>query len=402
VPKSGITRKPPEPERSACRIDQGGLSIAVLVPDVMKCPGAYARFMGQVVDQVARETSVAVNAIVHDGDIAVLRSFCTTMARTLRAAGLPASQVELSVDVASVAPDVAVDVRRQALGAGPVNLLVDGASFTRHALALWRLRGEPGVRVAVWPWVRSACTLLGAETAGDVLPVTGLQVPAASAWVMATLSLADPVYGGSPAEACGLSRALRDALDERLAGADALHDAARWPTAALRQDAWLNRRVAIRVDGIGDHVRGRGLDPGRHETLALLDALLADIRRHLVAASAAAVSRTETLPAITAASPRIDAGRCGEWQRHWLRAVRRAALRHRNLLALSPWSLFPSGVDDPAYANLLPLLHHADACYFAGAPALASWNVKDFSYFHARLGALLRRARSDSVVAEGP
>lgn len=396
MPESGITQKPLGKQRSACRAVEGGLSMRVLVPDVMNCPSACERVTGQLVDQVARETSVAVHATVHDGDAAGLHAFCTMLARALHVAGLPASSVELGVDAASMSPELVVGIRRRTLGPGVVNLLADGASFARRSLSLWRLRSVPGVRVAAWPSVRSACVLLGAESAGDVLPVSGLQVPAASAWATVTLPLAEYAEPG----ACGMTPALREALDGCLASADALHDTARWPSAALRQDAWLNRRVAVVVDGIGDYVQTLGLDPSEHATLAMLDALIADLRQHLVAASAAAVSRTEILPAITAASPRTDSDATGEWQRRWLHAVRRAALRHRNLVALSPWSLFPTGNADLAYANLLPVLRHADACGFAGAHALDRWNVKDFSYFYGRIDALLRRIRADSVVAE--
>ncbi len=394
VPESGITRKPLAGQRPACGAVPGGLSVRVLVPDVMNCPTACERTTGQIVDQVARETSVAVRVTLRDGNAAGLQAFCTVLAHALHAAGLPTSSVELSVDVAALAPEIAFGIRRRTLGPGVVNFLGDGEAIARRSLSLWRLRGVPGMRVAAWPSVNSACALLDAEAAHDVLPVSGLQVPAASAWAVVRLPL------DGCADASGMTPALREALDAALASADALHDSSRWPTAALRQDAWLNRRVAIVVEGIGDYVLAIGRDPAAHATLALLDGLLADVRQHLVTASAAAVVRTETLPAITTTSPRAGGRHAGEWQRLWLNAVRRAALRHRNLLALSPWSLFPAGDANMSYTNLLPLLRHADACCFAGAPALLRWNVKDFSYFHGRISALLKRVRADSVVAE--
>ena len=227
-----------------------------------------------------------------------------------------------------------------------------------------------------------------------MLPQSGLQVPAQSAWVTGELSLER--YATQTREVD--IDALDADLDRLLAAADELHDSAAWPTPAMRQDAWLNRRVAIRLDGIGDLAAALGLDPARHETLRRLDRLLARCREVLVGHSRRLATLNETLPAITAASPSRDRGTA--WESRWLEAVRSSATRHRNLLSLSPDALFPGGAPDHRYTNLLPLLARADACATGKALPLHGWNLNKFASFHVHLGAILTGLNTGYVVAE--
>ncbi len=109
------------------------------------------------------------------------------------------------------------------------------------------------------------------------------------------------------------------------------------------------------------------------------------------------------LPAIDLSNPahRLGAGaEKDRWEQRWLRAVDRSALRHRNLLILSPWALFPSAHADLRYRNLAPLLRLADACTFRQKPPLLHWNINDFKHFHQGVWALMCQLETNALVAE--
>ncbi len=374
---------------------KGGVAIAISVPDVINCALARSRCVDQLADLLNQGISVAVRPSgLTAGETGELRDFCGLLGAGIRNAGSAGAALELTIDAAEVAPNAALHLARQVLRTRVVNILADAAAFTRWQSWLWRTRLDPYRRIGFWPLVQSACPLLTTEAAGDVLPSCGLQVPVQTAWILATLSL-DRYATASGGVDVGMLEAHLQAV---LLAAERAHETARWPTPAMQQDAWLNRRVAIRLDGIGELVAALGLEPCSHRTLDRLDRLLAHCRAVLIERSRELAAASETLPAITACSPsRIDGI---EWEQRWLQAVRQSATRHRNLIAISPYALFPGAAPDFRYANLLPLLAHADACAIDGTPALHHWNIDKFIAFHTRLGAILARLCTGYVVAE--
>jgi hypothetical protein len=86
------------------------------------------------------------------------------------------------------------------------------------------------------------------------------------------------------------------------------------------------------------------------------------------------------------------------WSRRWQQEVTATAVRHRNLLVISPWSIFPADVADLRYANLLPLLRYADTCSIGPPPELTAWNLRDFKSFHQQAAAVLhQRGRTQQI-----
>jgi hypothetical protein len=77
----------------------------------------------------------------------------------------------------------------------------------------------------------------------------------------------------------------------------------------------------------------------------------------------------------------------------WRRAVMENGLRHRNLLTISPWDVFPRGAPaDFRYMNLLPLIHKAHAVSMHRDADISCWDARDFKAFHERVSAILRSA----------
>jgi hypothetical protein len=90
-----------------------------------------------------------------------------------------------------------------------------------------------------------------------------------------------------------------------------------------------------------------------------------------------------------------------DWQKRWRKALDFAAIRHRNLLAMSPWSVFPTGEPaDSRYSDLLPLLEFADACAFPAPPCLRGWNTNEYKHFHRHAWAVLERRDARQLFAE--
>ncbi|HNP37603.1 MAG TPA: hypothetical protein PKK10_17280, partial [Woeseiaceae bacterium] len=274
------------------------------VCSVLRSGTATARFTGQLVDLIARQVPVALR-LSELGRAPVAAAnyerFCRILAREISAAGLSPANVELTLDAKLLQPEYAWDRRQCHLGRGPVNFLLDEGALAdaSQMLQLWRLRVEDCIRVAFWPLAASACPLLSAERARHVLPGTGLQAPAQSAWILASFDVSRHLGQDGEVDYDMMQYELSRLLDS----ADALHDATRWPTPAMRQDAWFNRRVAVRVRGLADFMQRLGYDPGCHRTLAHLHRLLGDVRKILLRRSQTLARRSETLPAIAASSP---------------------------------------------------------------------------------------------------
>ena len=383
--------------------DAGGIALAIDATRILASEPLFARLAGQVSDLLGRQLPVSLRLSGRRGDVSTanFESICRRLADALDLPGPHTALLEITIQAGSPDPDIAWRIRRDQLGAGPLNILCDDHAVLAHAFwqSLWHLRGEPLVSTAFWPLVTSPCALLSPELAQNIVPALGLQAPTESAWTSALLLLTD--FTGATGDLDG--NALESALVDLVASLEALHDVVSWPTAAMRQDAWLNRRLAIQLDGLGDYVAKRGLDPRDHETLQELREVLRHVRRVLRCQSQRLVTDNGMLPAIDLCNPahRLGPGPAKDrWEQRWLRAVERSAVRNRNMLILSPWSLFPSENADLRYRDLAPLLRLADACSFRRKQQLLHWNINDFKHFHQGVWALMRQLEANALVAE--
>jgi hypothetical protein len=329
---------------------------------------------------------------------------------TAVAAFAPASD-NISSGTVSPAPGIR-KLRRQLQLAG-VELLVGEDAVSRTYLLvddrpksdaywtqLWKLRDVSRLHTAFAGLVVPQCPLLSAETATAVLPSLGLQIPKGSAWVIMRVELTRFLRTGGLLDEPALQRSLETCVDV----GEELHDITRWPTPDLQHDAWLNRRLAITITGLGDLLQRRNMDPGDHDSLRFLNQLLVRIREMLLSRSRALAQRSEQLPAIALSDPSHSLPSGGvreDWRRCWRQAVQASLVRHRNLLVLSPWALFPTGTAaDFRYAELLPLLRHADACAVNKTVSIAHWNPKEFKCFHQRARAVLQQRSATSLIAK--
>ena len=266
--------------------------------------------------------------------------------------------------------------------------------------ALWELRAERGVNTAFAERIMPQCPLLSVERGRAIVSPIGLQAPADSAWVCMGIELARFLRHDGAIDEPALKRCLETCIDV----GEALHDTLAWPTADMQHDAWLNRRLAIVLSGFGDLLRIKGMAPADHESLRYLNQLLLWVRMNAQSRSRAIAMHAEPLPAISLSDPSHGLPRGSireDWRRRWREAVRATLVRHRNLLVISPWSLFPGEARaDYEYAELLPLLRHSDACAFKRHVSIDHWNFNQFKYFHQRARAVLKQRVATSQIAE--
>ena len=261
---------------------------------------------------------------------------------------------------------------------------------------LWELRRVVPVTATLPVVVSSACALLPEEPATTVSAPGLLPVPADSAWVHGDLDLAAFARADGELDLGALEQALHACVSSGEAG----HDRATWGSDRLASDSRLNRRLAIRVRGWGDVLRRRGADPGALQTLREVEQLADWINSMLRDASRQLAREHGHCPSLDATSARVlDFG--SEMQARWRRAIGASALRHRNLLTLSPWDLFPSGEPaDLRYADLLPLLTRANSVCFRRNVDIDHWNINEFRGFHERLAAILRCKNDAQPIAK--
>ncbi|MDJ0938443.1 MAG: hypothetical protein QNJ00_01635 [Woeseiaceae bacterium] len=367
-----------------------GASIRVGVADCLASEPAMAR----VLAGLAGVLSTGAPASLRIADFcpasppsAQFAALCKTLDGALGRAGRRGRMLTVVVEAGTIDLQAAWQVRCRHLASSDLYAVLPERPPLDVFRQLWTLRHETRFGAASWPVVQSPCALLDAETASDVLPEAALQATAGSAWLHTMI------------DASELTAArLVEALDT----AEAVFEAVAWPTAAMRHDAWLNRRVAVEICGIGDWLIDNSIDPEGHAALVRVDDLLGSAARTLQDHSKS-LARSKQLPAIEALDPCRQL-RPGElkrtWQRHWRAAVAASALAHRNLLVTSPWSLFAGDHADTRVFNLLPTLSNVDACTFRRRVSVARWNVNDFRGFHGRLRAVLQRSALPSLVAE--
>lgn len=267
---------------------------------------------------------------------------------------------------------------------------------------LWRGReSEKQVLPVYGGFVRSTCPLLADEVAVTTLPGSGLQVPAHSAWLPVHFDLSALADRNGVLDGPVLRQAVTDALQT----ADQMIDQSQWPGRRRQADARLNRRIGLIVTGIGDLVIRRGEDPGALSCLRSMHQLIDELRCELHAVTARLARQCGEVPSLSRACPPgnwFQGSHHRAWQARFEKACLDAAVRHRNLLALSPYSVLPTaGRPAPRFMDLLPLLRLADAWAFAGSPQLSGWNVTQFKYFHMRARAIIQASQGASRVAAG-
>lgn len=397
--------------------EASGLALTVGVETVLASESAAARLWGQLVEAVLCRSPVSLRIAGLDAGRygpRLFEAFCERLAVAFQLAGASPAGIAISVPTPIVDPELAWRVRRSVLGEGELNLICDiGYIAARRTRAdpgndlfwqkLWRLRNSRSVATAFWPLVSSRCALFSAETATDVLPGRRLQAPPNSAWLSADVELLSYVDSTGRFDGAALEHDLNEVIDS----GENLHDLHVWPTPAMQQDAWLHRRLAICLSGVGDLARQLRLDPDCHTSLRFLHQLLQRIRDIVQRRSRQLAQSNESLPGIVGTNPcrHFPAGIARTaWERRWLQAIERSAVRHRNLLVMSPWALFPTAdtnaVADLRYMNFLPLLRHADACWFHRELSLDSWGLNEFKCFHQRAVAVMRSIQADRCVAE--
>jgi hypothetical protein len=349
-----------------------------------------------------------------DGGIRVLEDFCSCLRNSLGADKTRMSKIGLSLRSHQIPLQAYFLISRTLLGCGPRYVILDSLQMQRHKndrvqeetdrnwSFLWRQRkSEASLIPAYGAGVRTGCPLLGDEAAEAILPLHGMQVPAGSAWLPISLQLARFADGNGQIN----WRLLQTALEGCIDLGDQLLDVLSWPTDCQRSDAWLNRRLGIVISGIGELVRRRGVDPAGLKCLQWLDEIILRLRRTLWDRSRLIAGQAGLLPALARSDPSEDL--CDDshrqnWQRRWRQALANSAVRHRNLLVMSPYSVLPEGCDvEAGFTDLLPVLAYADAYAFAGQPTLSGWNIRAFKNFHSRAWAIMQRRNARSLIAAG-
>jgi hypothetical protein len=226
-------------------------------------------------------------------------------------------------------------------------------------------------------------------------------VPASSAWLPLEIFLPDFSDG------CGHLHipTLRDALHACLDIGEAFSPLLHWVCARQRRDRQINNRIALLLTGIGDLVCERQLDPGEIRSLRWVERIVTAIQNEVWEYSSALAQGNETLPSLSQGDP-SNAWRSIEhkleWSLRWQQALEEQAVRNRNLLVLSPYSVLPRNASiSSGFTDLLPVLAHADAVSFSDAPDLTAWSLGEFSRFHRRAWTVIKRECRRTRIAAG-
>lgn len=245
----------------------------------------------------------------------------------------------------------------------------DGPAWPGDPLHLWQglttlAWREPGVSLVLGQTTRPACALAWAERSDTVLPLSRFEVRADTAWL--TLALGIDLFDASSARSGW--RELRRLLRAALRLADNLVDQLTWASCELAQDALVNRRLAVHVTGIGDLVDRCGMEPQTLGALNLAVRSVALLRRLMLRESNALARERGPFPGLELRELSHTLTRnFGEERAR--RLLRQAGLRHRHLLVLSPFSMFPRQAPHhalAAYLHLLPVIRTADTIAMYG------------------------------------
>jgi hypothetical protein len=343
----------------------------------------------------------------------MLEAFCSTLRDALPAHSLDRGLVATSIR-SHVVPLQAYLVITSILGKGPRYVVLDSLQMQHHAdarvqatteanwLELWHRRQSECAAQAVYAEsVRSHCSLLADEKTASILPALAMPVPTESAWLPVELYLPDFADSRGHLNMPAVRSALRACLEANDSIAPQLH----WTSELQRLDSRTNNRVALLLTGIGDMVAGRGMRASEIHSLRWADSIVRAVQGDLLNTSREMARNSDTLPSLLQSDPSNiwrNFEQQHNWSSRWHQTLQAEAVRHRNLLVLSPYSVLPRGSKcSPDYADLLPVLEHADAISFRHAPTFANWNVNEFSRFHRRAWAVIMRGGPRRHIAAG-
>ncbi len=261
---------------------------------------------------------------------------------------------------------------------------------------LWELRDLVPISAVLPAVVASPCPLLPSEKADATHVATLTQVPTGTAWAAVEIDLLRHARPDGSLRQRSLEASLRAAVEE----GERRHAETRWGDEAQREDSRINRRLSVFVRGWGDLVRARRIDPRAIEALRELEALADRVGDTLEAASRSLAAEHGYCPVLDVAGARVP-GHGREMNERWRRAVGTSALRHRNLLTMSPWDVFPRGeAAEFAWMNLLPVIRKAHSVSLRRDVDISRWDARDFRAFHQRVNAILRSASEMPLVAQ--
>jgi len=378
---------------------------------------ASAGAIDTVLDLLQQRVPLTLSLVNLGRDEAAMRKlqrFCETLQAAIASRHLPGDYVGLCMSSQQLPLAAFQVLARTVRGNGPRYVLLERPQMTQQRSSavrmdadrtwsfLWQQRLAPQRLIAAYgATVRTACPLLADEVATSVLPLSGALVPPDSAWLPLHLSL--PAF----ASASGQVRweRLLPVLAEGVALAEVVLDMLQWPQSVQRADAYMNRRLALSIDGLGELLMRHGSDPRDLASLTWLCDILARIRRTLWHRSGQLARSNGCLGALCDADPAsgwIDHARRDDWRRRWRSAVEKSGVRHRNILVLSPYSVLPAGASaNDGYADLLPVIAYADSWSFCGAPDFRDWSLNDYTAFHRRAWAVIAQPKTASVIAAG-
>ncbi len=395
----------------------GGLALRVSVSSYLDAAD-YASELNERLRQILDRRvplTLALTDPGHENGAAdsrhMLEAFCNALRDALPPHCLAQGLIGTSIR-SHVMPLQAYLVITSLLGRGPRYVMLDSLQMQHHADArvqaatesnwteLWHRRQSACTAQAVYgESVRSHCSLLADEKAASILPAFAMPVPAESAWLPVELRLPDFADARGHLNMPAVRLALRACLEanERLAPELC------WSSELQRLDSRTNNRVALLLSGIGDLVAERRMHPTEIHSLRWADSIVRAVQGELLNASREMARENETLPSLLQSDPSniwIDIEQQRKWSSRWRVTLQAEAVRHRNLLVLSPYSVLPRrSICAPDFMDLLPVLAHADAISFRDAPPFANWNVGDFSRFHRRAWAVIMRGNPRDHIA---
>jgi hypothetical protein len=397
----------------------GGAALRVPVRTALQSPMAAKPLMRRVIMLLHDNLPLTLKLCelgAEDEAIRALEDFCGVLRTALHDAGLASNEINrigISMQSHLVPLQAYLLICSAILGRGPRYVILDSLQMRRHGNRLvqeeaesnwsflWgRRHATPTIIPAYAASVTTRCPLLGDEAATAVLPEAGLQAPVESAWLPMRLNLVDFSDGRGRLQWAELESALETAVD----AGDRILDHLVWPLPQQRSDAWQNRRLAVCLAGLGDLVVERGADPTDLRCLQWMDETVARIHAYLWDCSKSLALKTEPLPALLSNCPEVrwdcDVKK-SDWDSRWRRAVASTAVRHRNLLVMSPYAVLPGAGASAGFVDLLPVLHHADAFSFASPRVDGFRSCSEFANFHRRAWAVMQRRNAASLVAAG-
>lgn len=394
-----------------------GVPVALSVKHLLQ-QTTKAQSLESLLSRLADERSpvtITLTGLSKVGDpVRGLHRVCEQLQVIAQRAGFDPSLLGLALHSHQVPAQAYWFLSHSTLGDGPRYLYLDPLQMRRHDnrriqeandrnwRLLWQHRHLPSGLVPVYGGVvRSACRLLSDEVAPSVLPLNGALVPSLSAWVAIELDVS--VYASADGQLD--FDALLSSVEDIVKVAEIMHDQSSWSCRQQRSDAYLNRRVAVSLTGLGKLVQDTRQDPRALATLVWLGNIVNLIRDELRRKSAQLAQSAGPAPAIAGIDPSgmLHSGSAREsWAKQWNAAVRTCSLRHRNLLVISPVSVLPeSGSCNAAFADLLPAIRFADAWCFSATARMSGWNIDEFQKFHRRAWAIINDHRQGCVVAAG-